>query len=131
MKKGMLPYRQHNGFTLIELLVVLAIVSTLAMMVYPRYSQRIDLAKETTLRENLRAIRTVIDDFRDDKGHYPDSLDNLVEHRYLKALPIDPITESSATWHITPPPEGQEGAIYDIHSGAPGANRDGQVYADW
>jgi general secretion pathway protein G len=120
-----------RGFTLIELLVVLAIVATLSMMVYPRYSQRIDVAKETTLQENLRAVRAVIDDFRGDKGRYPESLDELVEQRYLKALPMDSITESSSTWRIVAPPDGQEGAVYDLHSGAEGVARNGRAYADW
>lgn len=120
-----------GGFTLIELLVVLAIVATLSMMVYPRYSQRIDVAKETALQENLRTVRAVIDDFRGDKGRYPESLQELVEQRYLKALPLDPITESSSTWRIVQPPDGQEGAVYDLRSGATGVTRNGRAYADW
>ncbi len=129
------PLKSHQlavrGFTLIELLVVLAIVATLSMMVYPRYSQRIDVAKETALQENLRTVRAVIDDFRGDRGRYPESLEELVEQRYLKALPLDPITESSSTWRLVAPPEGQEGAVYDLHSGAVGAARNGRAYADW
>lgn len=120
-----------RGFTLIELLVVLAIVATLSMMVYPRYSQRIDVAKETTLQENLRAVRAVIDDFRGDKGRYPERLEELVEQHYLKALPMDPITDSSSTWRIIAPPDGQEGAVYDLHSGAAGVARNGHPYAEW
>lgn len=120
-----------SGFTLIELLVVLAIVATLSMMVYPRYSQRIDVAKETALQENLRAVRVVIDDFRGDRGRYPESLEELVEQRYLNAMPLDPITESSTTWRIVAPPDGQEGAVYDLHSGATGVSRNGLAYADW
>lgn len=120
-----------RGFTLIELMVVLAIVATLSMMVYPRYSKRIDVAKETTLQENLRAVRSVIDDFRGDRGRYPESLEELVEQRYIKAVPMDPITESSSTWRVVAPPDGQEGAVYDLRSGAAGAARDGRAYADW
>lgn len=125
-------HAQHSqGFTLIELLVVLAIVATLTLMVYPRYSQRIDVAKETVLQENLRAVRAVIDDFRGDRGRYPESLEEMVELKYLKTLPVDPITESSGTWRIVPPPDGEEGAVYDLHSGATGIARNGQAYANW
>lgn len=131
MRLSASPRPKQGGFTLIELLVVLAIVATLSVIVYPRYSQRIDVAKETTLRENLRAVRVVIDDFRGDKGRYPESLEELVEQRYLKALPLDPITESSKTWLIVAPPAGQEGAVYDLHSGAAGVTRNGTAYADW
>lgn len=131
MKTSAARPSSSQGFTLIELLVVLAIVATLTMMVYPRYSQRIDVAKETTLQENLRTVRAVIEDFRGDKGRYPRSLEELVEQRYLKAVPIDPITEASNTWRIVAPPEGQEGAVYDLHSGATGVARNGQAYAQW
>ena len=76
-------------------------------------------------------MRAVIDDFRGDKGRYPESLQELVDQRYLKSLPLDPITESSSTWKIVVPPNGQEGAVYDLHSGASGFTRNGRSYADW
>ncbi|KOC30365.1 type II secretion system protein G [Comamonas testosteroni] len=119
------------GFTLIELMVTLAIVATLTLMVYPRYSQRIDASKEAVLRENLRVVRSVIDDFRGDKGRYPENLDELVTQRYLRALPVDPMTESDSTWVIVEVPEGETGEVFSVRSGASGTARNGQVYADW
>lgn len=120
-----------NGFTLIELLVVLAIVSTLLMLVLPRYFSRVDESKEVVLRDNLRTTRRVIDQFYGDQGRYPETLQELVEKNYLRGLPMDPITESSATWQLVPAPDGHKGALYDIRSGADGAGRDGSRYADW
>lgn len=122
---------QTHGFTLIELLVVLAIVSTLLLLVTPRYFSRVDAAKEAVLRDNLRATRDVLDKFYGDNGRYPETLDELVEKKYLRALPIDPITESATTWQIVPVPEGYKGAVYDIQSAAPGTALDGKKYADW
>jgi general secretion pathway protein G len=122
---------RRAGFTLIELLVVLAIVSTLALLVAPRYFQKVDASREVVLRENLRAMRDVIDKFYGDTGRYPESLDELVEKRYLRALPVDPVTESSSTWQIVPVPDGGEGAVYDIRSGAQGTGSDGKNYAEW
>lgn len=119
------------GFTLIELLVVLAIVAVLLTLVAPRYVNRIDVAKETVLRDNLRGVREVIDRFYGDLGRYPDSLDELVEKNYLRALPVDPITESSATWQIVEVPSGYKGRVYDLKSGAAGQGRDGRPYAQW
>lgn len=119
------------GFTLIELLVVLAIVSTLLLLVTPRYFQKVDASRETVLRENLRTVRDVLDKFYGDQGRYPETLDELVEKKYLRALPVDPITESAGTWQIVPAPEGAKGAVYDIRSSAPGAGRDGKPYAEW
>lgn len=120
-----------RGFTLIELLVVLAIVSTLLLLVSPRYLHRIDASREAVLRDNLRTVRDVLDKFHGDNGRYPETLEELVEKRYLRTLPIDPMTESSATWQLVPVPEGYKGAVYDIRSGAEGAGPDGRKYADW
>lgn len=66
-----------------------------------------------------------------DTGRFPETLEELVEKKYLRALPIDPITESSTTWQVVPAPEGYKGAVYDLHSGAQGTDRDGGKYADW
>lgn len=119
------------GFTLIELLVVLAIVATLLTVVAPRYIGQLESSHEAVLKDNLQTVRKVIDQFYGDKGRYPNSLEELVELRYLRSLPKDPITESSATWQIVPVPDGQKGEVYDIHSGAPGVSREGQPYAEW
>ena len=121
----------RRGFTLIELLVVLAIVSTLLLLVAPRYFHKIDASKEAVLRDNLRTVRDVIDKFYGDNGRYPETLAELVEKKYLRSLPVDPITESTATWQLVPVPVGYEGAVYDIHSGSTNAAQDGKRYADW
>lgn len=120
-----------RGFTLIELLVVLAILAVLTTLVAPRYFNKIDASKEAVLRENLRTTREVIDRFYGDNGRYPDSLDELVERRYLRSLPVDPLTESSVTWKFVSPPEGYTGTIYDLHSSATGSGRNGKAFAQW
>jgi general secretion pathway protein G len=123
--------RPNLGFTLIELLVVLAIVSTLLLLVTPRYFQQVDAAKEAVLRDNLRSVRDSVDKFFGDNGRYPETLQELVEKRYLRSLPMDPFTESTATWQVMPAPEGYKGGVYDLHSGAEGTGRDGKKYVDW
>lgn len=129
---GASPRRHASpGFTLIELLVVLAIVSTLLLLVTPRYWGQLDHAKEAVLRDNLRATRDVIDKFQGDRGRYPESLDELVRQRYLRAIPIDPITGQATTWTLLPPPDGHAGAVADLRSGATGTASDGRPYADW
>jgi len=122
--------RSSTGFTLIELLVVLAIIAMLLSVAMPRYFQSIDVAKETTLAENLRATRETIDKFYGDTGKYPESLEQLVDKKYLRALPVDPITESSQTWIIVPPQRDVKGKVFNIRSGAVGSNRLGMPYAD-
>lgn len=119
-----------SGFTLIELLVVLAIVALLLTLAVPRYFQSIDASKETVLVENLRAARETIDKFYADSGRYPESLEELVEKKYLRALPVDPITESTTTWMVVAPEDSDKGNVYDIKSGAEGVTRDGKAFSD-
>ncbi len=95
----------------------------------PRYFQSIDTAKETVLADNLRTTRETIDKFYGDTGRYPESLDELVEKKYLRALPVDPVTESTTTWVIVAPDDDAKGNVYDIKSGAPGNNRNGTPFA--
>lgn len=115
-----------RGFTLIELLVVLAILALLLTLAVPRYFRSIDHSKETVLRENLRITREMIDKFYGDQGRYPRTLDELVEKKYLRALPIDPVIDSDRGWVLIAP-EGGDG-VYDLRSGAAGHTRDGRPY---
>ncbi len=118
-----------NGFTLIELLVVLAIVALLLSLALPRYFSSIEKAKETVLTENLQTTRSVIDKFYADTGRYPESLSELVQRKYLRSLPLDPITESTSTWLIVAPSEDVKGNVYNIKSGAAGNNHNGRPYS--
>ena len=121
----------RKGFTLIELLVVLGIIALLLTLAVPRYFPTVDAAKETVLTDNLRNMRDVIDQFYADRGRYPDTLEQLVEKKYLRALPVDPITDSTASWILVPPEDTSKGAIYSIRSGAPGNGRNGKPYSEW
>jgi general secretion pathway protein G len=127
----MVTAMRRRGFTLIELLVVLGIVALLLTLAVPRFLPRIDSARETILADNLRTTRAVIDQYYSDTGRYPDSLDQLVDKKYLRNVPLDPVTESSATWIVVPPEDGARGGVYNIKSGAPGNDRSGKPYLDW
>jgi general secretion pathway protein G len=120
-----------RGFTLVELMVVMAIIALLLALALPRYFNHLERSRETILKQDLVTMRDAIDKYHGDRGRYPDSLDELVKARYLRALPVDPITERSDSWQIVPPSEEEAGAVYDIRSGAPGTARDGSAYADW
>ena len=126
-----MAFINRKGFTLIELLVVLGIIALLLTLAVPRYFPTVDAAKETVLTDNLRNMRDVIDQFYADRGRYPDTLEQLVEKKYLRALPVDPVTDSSATWILVPPVDSSKGAIYSIRSGAPGNGRNGKPYSEW
>jgi general secretion pathway protein G len=119
------------GFTLIELLVVMTIVALLLTLALPRYFGSVDKSKEAVLKENLHQMREAISRYYADKGRYPESLDSLASDKYLRRVPIDPITESTSTWQVVAPEDAQKTGVYDIRSGAPGKSRDGSEYSQW
>ena len=119
----------HRGFTLIELLVVLAIVAMLLTIAVPRYFASLDNARDTALRKSLSVMRGAIDQYKADLGKYPDNLQELVNARYLRSLPADPVTGAADQWIPEPAPDS--GGMRDVHSGAPGNGQDGTPYASW
>ena len=119
-----------RGFTLIELLVVLAIIGVLLMIAAPRYFSSVDRSKEAVLRQNLHQMREAIQQYYADKGKYPDKLESLVTGRYLREVPLDPVTERTDTWIVLPPPDAEQSGVYDVRSGAPGSGKDGTPYKD-
>lgn len=121
---------KNKGFTMIELMVVLAVIALLLTLVAPRYLGQEARARENALLYNLQMLRKTIDDFYADKGQYPQSLQTLVEARYLRAIPPDPIIGRSDAWRIIPA-QDNAGGIYDIKSSAEGYALDGTRYADW
>lgn len=120
-----------TGFTLIELLVVMAIIAVLLTIALPRYFHSLDKAREAVLKEDLAQMRIAIDQYHADRGKYPDRLEDLVDKRYLRSIPPDPITESTSTWVAIPPSDPALGQVYDIKSGAQGTAMDGRQYGDW
>jgi general secretion pathway protein G len=121
-----------SGFTLIELMIVLALIATLLTLALPRYFGSLERSKEAALKQTLAATRDAIDKFFSDTGKYPESLPELVEKRYLRNVPLDPITDSTTTWTIVPVSDPQaKGEVYDLKSGAQGTASDGKAYAEY
>ena len=126
-----MPARK-KGFTLIELLVVMSVIATLLTIAVPRYFQHLDRAREAALRESLAVMRDAVDKYRGDTGRYPETLEELVTKRYLRRVPPDPITESTESLVLVPPPDepGQR-KVWDVRSGAEGQGQNGSDYATW
>ncbi len=109
----------------------MAIIATLLTLAVPRYFGSVDRAKEAVLKQNLTTLRDTIDKYHGDAGRYPDSLDELVTKKYLRNVPLDPLTDSAATWVIVLPEDPGKGMVYDVRSGAQGKAIDGTSYGDW
>src|SRR6478672_5405026 len=129
-------FREARGFTLIELMVVMTIIVTLATIGMVQYRQSVQFAKESVLRDDLFKLRDAIDQYYADKNQYPPTLDDLVSAGYLRALPKDPITNSTTTWQAVPAePDPNNPSIapgvYDVKSGAEQNALDGSRYSDW
>ncbi|MBL8446815.1 MAG: prepilin-type N-terminal cleavage/methylation domain-containing protein [Zoogloeaceae bacterium] len=122
---------QGRGFTLIELLVVMAIIATLLSIAAPRYFDHLERTRENSLRQSLLVVRDAIDKYKADTGQWPADLQALVTKRYLRAVPRDPITDSTETWRIVAPPSGEGEGMWDLRSGAEGTAKDGTPYGDW
>lgn len=122
--------RSGRGFTLVELLLVLFLVALLASLVAPVATRSVDQAKESALKEDLKVLRKAIDDYYANTGKYPQNLSQLVEKRYIRRIPVDPLTERETSW-IENRAEDAGGGINDVHSGAEGNASDGKPYHDW
>jgi len=128
--------RRQHGFTLIELMIVMVIITILAGIGLAVYGNSVQHAKEAGPLQDLQELREAIDKYYADKNHYPASLDSLVEDKYIRDVPVDPITKSRDTWQTTlaEPESGNPSAepgIYNVKSGAEGTGLDGTSYTEW
>lgn len=135
-KKKMM--KSASGFTLIEMIIVFTLIGILVGMGIPHYQNAVKRAREAVLKENLFQMRTLINQYYTDKGHYPPSLQSLVEDEYLREIPTDPITRSKDTWvevreELTEEMimSGQQPGVVDVFSGSEEKALDGTPYNTW
>lgn len=120
-----------RGFTLIELLVVMSIIAVLLTIAVPRYFKALERSRETVLRQDLSVMREAIDKHLGDYSQYPDSLAALVERKYIRAVPVDPLTKSADGWQVVVSEDADHPGIRDVHSAAEGNGSDGRPYKEW
>src|SRR4051812_31062669 len=125
-----------RGFTIIELMVVMTIIVTLATIGMVQYRQSVQFARESVLKDDLFKMRDAIDKYYADKNQYPPGLDDLVSSGYIRAVPKDPITNSTSSWQAIPSePDPNNPSLSpgmsDVKSGSDQTAMDGSHYADW
>jgi general secretion pathway protein G len=125
-----------SGFTLMEMMIVMVLIVILAGIGLSVYGSSVQRAKEAALKENLFRMRDAIDQYYADKNKYPNSLEDLVSEKYLRAVPVDPFTTTADTWQTTasepdPSQPTLESGISDVKSGSEQTALDGTRYADW
>lgn len=117
MVSGMNTLRKSRsrGFTMIELVIVMAMLGLLLSLALPQYMATLERGREQVLQQNLAALREALDKFYGDRGRYPDTLEDLVTQRYLRAIPVDPFTEAP-NWVVVAPKDSAKGGVIDVQS---------------
>ena len=122
---------RRRGFTLVELLVVMAIIATLLTIAVPRYFRSLERSREAVLRQDLTTLRESIDKFYGDTGKYPQTLAVLVEKKYLRSIPVDPIAKAADKWIVVNSDDPEDNGVKDVKSGAEGMGENGALYVSW
>ena len=115
----------------------------LALLLVAGACERYDSARDEALKKYVTEMRGAIARFKRDEGRFPHSLEDLVP-RYLRRIPVDPFTQSARTWRLETEESVQPSSdfqtntvapapsvIIDVHSTAPGADRNGVPYANY
>jgi len=128
---------RSRGFTLIELMIVIFIMLILVSIAIPNFTRSVQRSREAVLRQNLFTLRDLISQYTLDKQKAPQSLDDLVQARYLKQIPKDPMTDQ-ADWAVEQEEdtvmsadEQDQGGIDDVHSASTAIGTDGTAYNTW
>jgi general secretion pathway protein G len=125
---------RRTGFTLLELMIVISIIIILAAITLPQYQKTIMHTREAVLRDDLRKMRSLIDQYAADKGRLPQSLDELASGGYMREVPVDPFT-GQKDWAVTTGEDpnsltGEQG-VTDVHSSSTETSTEGTPYSEW
>lgn len=105
--------RKANGFTLIELVVVFTLLALLLSIAVPRYLNVADSSRIKVRDQNMATLRDALDKFKADQGRYPGELEELVSKKYLRMIPLDPISGSNQ-WAVVRDSSSDATGVSDI-----------------
>ncbi len=122
------------GFSLLELLIAMFILIILLTVAIPTYQRSIQHAREVVLKENLFQMRRAIEQYSSDKGRLPQNLDDLIEGKYLREIPTDPISEKKE-WNekkgSDPNSTENEQGLVEVNSLSDGKDSEGNEYKSY
>ena len=123
------------GFTLIELMIVISIILILIGMAAGRYDRAVKRAKEAVLKHDLWTMRDLIDKYTLDKQAAPQSIEDLQQAGYLRAVPDDPMTRAK-DWvpqydNAVLSADQSNTGITNVYSKSADTALDGTKYSDW
>ena len=128
--------RKQRGFTLIELMIVITIIFILIGMAVGRYDRAVQRSKEAALKTDLQTMRNAIDNFTLDKQAAPQSLEDLTSEKYLREIPVDPMTHAK-DWvlqyeDVLLSPTQSGSGITDVHSASTATSPfENTPYSSW
>jgi general secretion pathway protein G len=135
---AMSELRGRRGFTLIEMIIVFTMIGILVGLALPQFKNAAKKARESTLKEDLTILRKLIDQYFTDKSKYPASLQALVDEKYLRKIPVDPITGRPDWVEVREEPSvddllepGFQAGITEVHSASELKGMDGTPYNTW
>lgn len=120
-----------RGFTLVELLIAIAIIAVLATVTVSSYEHYRDKVEIAEAKSDIVAIANLIEFYRSDNGHYPNSLADI-----KMSGKLDPWNHPYQYLNLSPVPNGMNGKVrkdknlvpinsdFDLYSmGADGASQ--------
>jgi general secretion pathway protein G len=117
------------------MVMVMVVMGILLAIAVPIYQAQVLASKESVLKHNLAILRERLDQYKADRNKYPGSLQELVEAKYLREIPEDPMTRSTEweevyTDYDANDPDAEPG-IRDVHSQSTDTGIDGRPYNEW
>jgi general secretion pathway protein G len=71
--------RVRYGFTMVELMAMLIIIGLLATLVVTKVATKIDQARITTTKANLKALHSAVNQFKMDTNRFPSEDKGLID----------------------------------------------------
>ena len=126
----------QRGFTLLELLTVMTILALLATVGIVGYRRHTKAAREAVLKEDLFQLNHCLEEYLADRGKYPTTIGDLRDQKYIRDIPVDPMTQSRDTWATefeAPDPDNPdaEPGIFRIRSGSTDVGENQVPYNEW